>query len=322
MATEIWLRKYDGNNGISMVYKVKVFSQIDWKYASPVSPMPLPEEDGKENILVKMEGNTHALNLSFIIKNEATDNAGISCAGRNGYSGASKSIFEQLKWMSASEAEDSSGGGFIGRHIYDEFDICIIEDTTGLDLADMTANTAVSTKSEFDPELLDTTVSGEDIPVISGLSLKMNGYVRNISFRTSSSQPATLQGTIEFIEGEVAGGHNSKFPSKPRSFKVMTPSISGENTDTKMYLTWRAPESSGQIGSTITKYDIAHRVADGGTEFKIQTPSPLTQTNVMVISLQPNTLYDFKVRGGNAEGEGRFCYTVSKKTKTLGSTAP
>ena len=57
MATEIWLRKYDGDTGITMCYKAKVFSNIDWKFASPVSPMPLPEESGQENILVKMEGN-------------------------------------------------------------------------------------------------------------------------------------------------------------------------------------------------------------------------------------------------------------------------
>jgi len=45
MATEIWLRKYDGDTGITMCYKAKVFSNIDWKFASPVSPMPLPEPE-------------------------------------------------------------------------------------------------------------------------------------------------------------------------------------------------------------------------------------------------------------------------------------
>ena len=317
MATEIWLRKYN-TTGITMCYKVKVFSNIDWKFASPVSPMPLPEESGQENVLVKMEGNSHTVNLTFLIKNEPTNNAGISAEDRNGYDGASKSIFEQVKWMSASEddgsdeGESTEGGGFIGRHLADEYDICILENTTGLNLADMTATTAPVTKSEFDPELLDTTVSSTHIPVISGLVLQMKGYIRNISFRTSASEPATLRGTIEFLEGKVVGGYNAKVPSRPRNFKVSTPTTGA--TDTRMYLTWTAPESAGQTGSTIVKYDIAHKVTGSSTEYKIQTPSPFTQTNIMVSALDPSTSYDWKVRAVNAEGAGQFSYPRTKAT--------
>ena len=312
MATEIWLRKYDGDTGITMCYKAKVFSNIDWKFASPVSPMPLPEESGQENILVKMEGNSHTVTLTFLIKNETTNNAGISATGRTGYNGASKSIFEQVKWMSASEDDSAQGGGFIGRHLADEYDICILENTTGLDLADMTATTAAVTKSEFAPELLDTTVSSTDIPVISGLTLQMKGYIRNISFRTSASEPATLRGTVEFLEGKVIGGYNAKVPSRVRNFKVSAPTSGATNT--RMYLTWTAPESSGQTGSAIVKYDIAHKVTGSSTEYKIQTPSPFTDTNIMVSALTASTSYDWKVRAVNAEGSGQFCYPRTKAT--------
>ena len=74
--TEIWLRKYN-EVAIIMCYKVKVFDNIDWKFGSPISPMPLPEEGGKENVLVKMEGNTHTMNLTFLMKNETT-NGGVT----------------------------------------------------------------------------------------------------------------------------------------------------------------------------------------------------------------------------------------------------
>ena len=116
---EVWIRKYNGTT-ITMCYKVKVFDSIDWKFASPISPMPLPEESGEENILVKMEGNTHTLNLIWLVKNQ-DENAGVtnsSYTGTNaGYTENSKTIFQQLKWLS------SEDGGFIGRHIEDEFDI-------------------------------------------------------------------------------------------------------------------------------------------------------------------------------------------------------
>jgi len=249
MVTEIWLRKYDGDN-ITMCYKAKVFTNISWKFASPVSPMPLPEEDGESNVLVKMEGNSHVVNLTFVIKNEKTENAGISAfrlvegseVSLGGYAGSSKTIFEQIKWMSSGEDKTASGGGFIGRHMADEFDICILESTNGLDLADMTEVDAVNTKSEFDPLLTGGQNSTPADEPVAGLSLQMHGYIRNISFQTSSSEPATLRGTIEFIEGEVAGGYQSKVPMRVRNFKVLTPT-SG-TTHNRMFLSYPPPEKN------------------------------------------------------------------------------
>ena len=309
MGTELWLRKYD-DEGITMCYKAKVFTNIDWKFVSPVSPMPLPEEDGDENILVKMEGNTHTVQLTFVIKNE-TVNAGVAnSANAGGYDGASKSIFEQIKWMTAGEDESAQGGGFIGRHLTDSYDICVIEDTTGLDLHDMVASSAAGTKSEFDQHLLDTTSTADVKPTIDGLALKMDGYIRNISFRTSASEPATLRGTIEFIEGKVTGGYQSKVPSRVRNFKVSTPSSGA--TDTRMYLTYTAPENAG--ASNITHYVIAHKVSGSTDEYKFQNPSPTGSLNVMVTNLTANTTYDWKVSAQNADGRGKFSWVVTKAT--------
>jgi len=45
---EIWLRKYKGKTassttsaGLVMVYKIKIFDSINFKFNSPISPMPL-----------------------------------------------------------------------------------------------------------------------------------------------------------------------------------------------------------------------------------------------------------------------------------------
>jgi len=309
MGTELWLRKYD-DEGITMCYKAKVFTNIDWKFVSPVSPMPLPEESGDENILVKMEGNTHTVQLTFVIKNE-TKNAGVSNSSNSGgYDGASKSIFEQIKWMTASEDESAQGGGFIGRHLTDAYDICILENTTGLNLHDMVASSAAGTKSEFDQNLLDTTSSENPAPTVDGLALQMFGYVRNISFRTSASEPATLRGTIEFIEGNVVGGYQSKVPSRVRNFKVSTPSSGA--TDTRMYLTYTAPESAG--ATPVTHYVIAHKVSGSTDEYKLQNPSPTGSTNVMVTNLTASTEYDWKVAAQNSDGRGKFSWVRTKAT--------
>ena len=49
---ELWLRKFKGDGStVYMVYKIKVFDSFDVKLLSPISPMPLPEEGGEENVL-------------------------------------------------------------------------------------------------------------------------------------------------------------------------------------------------------------------------------------------------------------------------------
>jgi len=116
---EIWLRKYKAN-GIQMVYKVKVFDNIDFKFTSPISPMPLPEESGQENILVKMEGNTHTAQLTWLVRqedvNQAVTNTDLSGATQSD----TKTIFDQLKWFSGTD-------GFIGRSMVDKYDILIFD---------------------------------------------------------------------------------------------------------------------------------------------------------------------------------------------------
>ena len=53
---EIWLRKYSGDSSaITMVYVIKVLDSISFQFNSPISPSPLPEEGGDENILVKIQ---------------------------------------------------------------------------------------------------------------------------------------------------------------------------------------------------------------------------------------------------------------------------
>ena len=57
---EVWIRKYVGEE-VAFRYKVSYFDSVNFNYSSPISPMPLPEEGGEENVLVKMEGNTLSL---------------------------------------------------------------------------------------------------------------------------------------------------------------------------------------------------------------------------------------------------------------------
>lgn len=54
----------------TQIYHVGNFVNLNFKYNTPVSPMPLPEEDSTENLLVKLEGNSQTVSLSWLLINE------------------------------------------------------------------------------------------------------------------------------------------------------------------------------------------------------------------------------------------------------------
>ena len=57
-------------------YELSNFTSLSYDLQTPVSPMPLPEENAKENILIKIEGNSGAVNLRW----KLVDNNGVNLA--------------------------------------------------------------------------------------------------------------------------------------------------------------------------------------------------------------------------------------------------
>ena len=64
MAYQVFLFK---NNLIC--YEFETFNSISINKQTPVSPMPLPEEDSEENVLMKIEGNTTTMSLNWTLTN-------------------------------------------------------------------------------------------------------------------------------------------------------------------------------------------------------------------------------------------------------------
>lgn len=65
MAYQIFLRLDK-----TLLYKLGNFTNFSINENSPVSPMPLPEETSEENLLVKIEGNSCTISLSWLLINE------------------------------------------------------------------------------------------------------------------------------------------------------------------------------------------------------------------------------------------------------------
>lgn len=285
---QIWLRKYYNKTSVSLIYKLNIFDNIDFNYSSPISPMPLPEEGGEENVLVKMEGNTYTNRISWLIKDESTNRGNYNTSGSipsdNKYQGSSKTIFEQLTWFT-----DKSG--FVGTGLADDYDILFLQDNS-------------HSGEEFTPW---SSTAGTNI-TLGASEFGVRGYIRSLNFVISSNEPATIRASLEMIQGETPRGYQQNTPSVPRNFKVED----GSPASTSAYISYDTPSRDG--GSAITGYLIYWRETNAGGDWSVSIPNPATSTGVTLTNLTTSTTYDFKVRAINANGKGDESYVITHTT--------
>ena len=176
----IYIRRFDDST-VKYVYRVKNFDQFGIRFVSPISPMPLPEEDDDANILVKMEGNTSTMTVSWLIRNEQVN---IGSAHNSAPApGETKDIFQQLKFW-----QDF----MIGSSITTSFDIAVGDGTEG---------------------------SLDDAFPNPGFLYQKRGFVTNVDINTNGAEPNTFRATVTIMIGDVISSYNTDTPSEPLNFQ-------------------------------------------------------------------------------------------------------
>ena len=92
MGLIIELRKIGENNNVIMTWKSINFENFKYDINTPVSALPLPEENQTESILIKVEGNSGAINMSFVVK-DSNENM----ITGSGFTGNSAALFDQIR---------------------------------------------------------------------------------------------------------------------------------------------------------------------------------------------------------------------------------
>lgn len=87
----------DDSGDDQLSYSIPNFETFNIDVRTPISPMPLPEETADENVLVKVEGNTKVISLTWTIVKSDVDLAGGGKAGSE-----VKSVPEQISYISDS----------------------------------------------------------------------------------------------------------------------------------------------------------------------------------------------------------------------------
>lgn len=106
-------------------YEITNLSNLSWDINTPVSPMPLPEESHKENILVKMEGNSAQMTVSWTLLADgvthfgAFDSTETTASNRFTADSESRTVFKEM---------DTFKDDFVPENISDGYSIWYMSD--------------------------------------------------------------------------------------------------------------------------------------------------------------------------------------------------
>jgi hypothetical protein len=175
-------------------YEFETFNDISINKQTPVSPMPLPEEDSPENVLMKIEGNTTVMSINWTLTNGSTSIA--DCT------------FEDLEYSTATK-----------RYMKDNIDTTqsgVFDQITHIE-----NNLAPNSLNDyFDLYILDSekffccTETHRKNKAKAKIYHKV-GLIQDFTFRTDSSSPVNWQGSMNFIEGAVVTSMSSNTHEAP-----------------------------------------------------------------------------------------------------------
>lgn len=151
----IEVRKLNTSGTVIITYQIPVFDNFNFSINSPVTPTPLPEEDSEEQILIKVEGNSTTVNLTWKIINHTTDQLTGS-----GITGNTRTIWEQMLALKNT---------FRPVSIDDAFTLAVVDTSNSADVIswDGTINSIVCSLTSTSPVAAQGTIKFVEGTVVS-----------------------------------------------------------------------------------------------------------------------------------------------------------
>ena len=286
-------------DGKTIRCKITNFNDLSLSLDQPVSPMALPQESSEENVLVKMEGNTETINLTWNIHDVDSSTAVIHQKTSTSTSGEIEADAQNLSGDSGSTALTMSNLGY-----YDSNQIVafLLSSFQGYSIADRYYLA---------------------IPKVSGEVIMKEGFVTRINCNVSSNSPVVWQCSVTMLVGNVISIYDADTPSEPRNVAAAQVDNGGDTsgegggTATKIRLRWQAPSDTA---TTIAKYNIyrktedtgyvkAYSITDSGLDGAVSSNNAYKE--YAVTGLDSGKVYHFKITAENVGGEGLKSEEVS-----------
>ena len=265
--TDIYMQKVikgvetDSGYTVEKEYKLSNVSTMNIDLNAPISPMPLPQHGAEENILVKIEGNSSTVKLSWIIKDETVTPVTKKGGG--------------ILWT-------TSTAYIIGNNVVDSLELtgtqyeCRSAHTSGTFSTDLAAGKWVATGTSpiltalqqvsyftsqpgigsFQPVGIDDNYR---IQVRDGndVLLEKLGFFTKFTFSMSGSSPVVWNASISFIVGDVITSYHDKVPEVPTALGLTTGgSYNGSSLYTaSINIVWDPPTiTNGTLTQSVVEY--------------------------------------------------------------------
>lgn len=182
-------------------FEIRNFSTMSVNVNTPITPMPLPEEGAEKNVLVKIEGNSETISLTWTIKDESST----VVTGKSVLPG------EQL-WS-------NTDGNF----------------------SILTSQQQINYLTDpdkflgFQPKSIDQTYRLRILDDSNNEIFTRNGFLTKFDFNIRGDSPVVWQATVNFIVGDVVTSYQTKIPRPPTGL-TLTAAGSGQ-----VDISWTAP---------------------------------------------------------------------------------
>jgi len=261
----------------NLAYEIKTLGSITINKNTPISPMPLPEEDSDENILMKIEGNSTTMNVSWTMV-ESTNCIGNSTFTHTGTEWqvgspdtAKSSSVDQLKWLERD---------FAPNNLSDFYQILVLD-------------------------------SGISSSVDDAKVYEKFGIFQGFNFTTDSSSPVIWNCSFDFIEGNVVttlGGNVHEAGS------IQSASWGAGNPPNQVTINCKEYQNYVSGDRPDTTAIVLRYKETGGIDFwrenelsvTANTTSPYNYSEVFSVGVESGKYYTFRIAFINSGGRGEW----------------
>ena len=306
----------DSGYTIEKEYKLSNINTLSIDLNSPVSPMPLPEEGADDNVLVKIEGNSSNMSLSWTIKNETVSPVTIKGGG--------------ILWLTSTVYA-------LGDNVVDTLEPtgtqyeCRVGHTSGTFSTDLAAGKWVATDNS---EILTAIqqvgyftgepgigsfqpVSVSDnyrIQIKDGTDILFSklGFFTKFTFSMAGNSPVIWNANVSFIVGNVITSFEDKVPEVPTGLGLTSgATYNGSNLNTaSLNIIWDPPTITN---GTLTQTVVSYRKEGENNWHKLYTSTtdPSIGSEYVLSNLTYLKYYDIRVASRTNAGAGDFTSKVT-----------
>jgi len=263
-------------------YIIQNLDNLSIDHNSPVSPMPLPEDNAEQNILVKIEGNSMIINVSWTIVEGASNFIHYGAKTHNG-----------SVWNFGTADSQFTNPSSVIQHIN-----YLIEIFNPISIGD-----------GFEFSILDDDQAGT--------TLNYSGSISSMSFGVSGSSPVNYTARMQFLVGDVVSLFEEDIPEQPQIASL----TAGNDSFTVEWKEWDG-YTSGEEPTIDGVRIAYKKAAGGSWEYRDLTSSSsfasggLDNGSFIVTGLANATSYKVKVAHTNENTESRYRFSSKQEVTT------